>query len=112
MEKITPELQKVVDEIVAIFEKVQETGKFGMGPYYEIGYLATEVEQSPEIYLTEEQKADKVDPSALLQSFFSNPDLILKAGAAYKRTSQQLTKLLENDTLIGKDCQIKINHHP
>jgi hypothetical protein len=67
-ENMTPELRNVVGEIDQLFEDVQVAS---LNAYWNIGRLITEVQQQPDTYLTDEQRAAGVDGASLLLSVFS-----------------------------------------
>jgi len=67
-ENMTPELRNVVGEIDQLFEDVQVAS---LNAYWNIGRLITEVQQQPDVYLTDEQRASGVDGASLLLSVFS-----------------------------------------
>lgn len=96
-ENMTPELRNVVGEIDQLFEDVQVAS---LNAYWNIGRLITEVQQQPDVYLTDEQRAAGVDGASLLLSVFSplySADQLRGAINFYEkyRSEEALAHLLE-----------------
>lgn len=96
-ENMTPELRNVVGEIDQLFEDVQVAS---LNAYWNIGRLITEVQQQPDVYLTDEQRASGVDGASLLLSVFSplySADQLRGAINFYEkyRSEEALSHLLE-----------------
>lgn len=94
--ELTPKLADVVNEIGRLLDDVQTAS---VTAYWNIGRLITEVEQSPDEYLTAEQKAAHVNPGSLVMSIYAQVyslDQIRGAVSFFNKypTERQLRRLL------------------
>jgi len=94
--ELAPKLADVVNEIGRLLDDLQTAS---VTAYWNIGRLITEVRQSPDDYLTAEQKAAHVDPGSLVISIYSqaySTDQLRGAEAFFDKypSASQLRRLL------------------
>jgi hypothetical protein len=93
---LTEEMQSVVTQIDQIFGDVQSAS---LTAFWQVGKLITDVQNSPDIYLTPEQKAAHVDGASLIVSIFApvyTAEQLRGAVTFYERypSESDLTRLL------------------
>lgn len=94
--QLTSEMASAAALVDRLFGEAQVAG---ITAFWRIGELLDSVSRAPEIYLTEEQQAAQVDPTALLISLFEAvyaPEQLRAAEAFFNKypQQQQLTRLL------------------
>lgn len=95
--ELSPALAEVVGTIDRLFSDAQSAS---VTAFWQIGKHISDVAQSPDDYLTEEQKSAQVDPSALLVSIFApvySADQLRNAESFYEKypTERELQRLLD-----------------
>jgi hypothetical protein len=68
MDSLTPRMREVIAEIDQIFGDVQAAS---LTAFWRVGKIITDVRNSPEEYLTDEQQSQHVDGASLIISIFS-----------------------------------------
>jgi len=95
--ELNPRLQSVVQEIDQLVTSVQEAS---LTAYWEIGKHMHDVDENPDEYLTDAQKAAHVTPSSLLVAAFAavySAEQLRSAEAFYDKypSARQLQRLLD-----------------